>query len=169
MSIEKIIELNLEHKKDSDDSENDSVNSLLETINKNKNSKSSLQRKESKRRFSISENKSILVNCYNLTHDQLVAEGIEIFKNPHRTFEENQIVIEFLKNLNPFAFLIKQVKKENARDLFSSLSFTLKHKFLEKNRIIYKFSDDIDNFYLILNGKVNVLVPNEEYIKLAEP
>ena len=168
MSNEKIIELILENNKDSEESENDSVKSLLETINKNKNSKSSLQRKESKRRFSISENKSILVNCYNLTNEQLIVEGIEIFKNPHRTFEENQIVIEFLKNLNPFAFLIKQVKKENARDLFSSLSFTLKYKFLEKNSIIYKYNDLQDNFYIILNGKVDLLVPNEEIIKLSE-
>ena len=76
MSNEKIIELILENNKDSEESENDSVKSLLETINKNKNSKNSLQRKESKRRFSISENKSILVNCYNLTNEQLIVEGM---------------------------------------------------------------------------------------------
>ena len=71
-------------------------------------------------------------------------------------------------NLNPFAHGIKEVKKENVRDIFSSLSFTLKHKFIEKNKIIYKYNDDIDNFYLILKGKVTILVPNEEYVKLNQ-
>ena len=158
---------------DSNESESESINSLNESNsrvnNNNNNINNNKNDDKNKKRKRIKGNNSLLLSYSNLSNEQFLKKGLELFRNPKRDFNENQIVIEFLMNLEPFAQSIKEVKKENSRDLFSSLSFTLKHKFLEKNRIIYKFSDDIDNFYLILNGKVNVLVPNEEYIKLAEP
>ena len=166
-------EIKKNKKFNSKDSDSDSENSLLEYNNQNPiNIKKTITKKNKKktenRRISIHGNNSLLLSLGTLTPEQFIQKGLELFKNPNRNFDQNQIVIEYLMNLNPFAHSIQKVKKDNSRDLFSSLSFTLKHKFLEKNKIIYKFNEPIDNFYIILNGKVDLLVPNEEYIKLSE-
>ncbi len=156
-------------------SENDSVNSLIgsnmnsPSLNKYSPIKNNfISKKGTSKRIGIQTNPSILMNYSNLSQEQFYKKGLELFKNPKRDINENQVVIDFLMNLNPFAQGIKEVKKENFRDLFSCLSFTLKHKYFEKNKIIYKYNDDIDNFYLVLKGKVDILVPNEEYVKLTE-
>ena len=158
-----------------EESENDSVNSLIgSNINNSSLNKYSpiknnfISKKGTSKRIGIQTNPSILMNYSNLSQEQFYKKGLELFKNPKRDINENQVVIDFLMNLNPFAQGIKEVKKENFRDLFSCLSFTLKHKYFEKNKIIYKYNDDIDNFYLVLKGKVDILVPNEEYVKLTE-
>ena len=164
-------------KSTSKNSDSDSENSLIEYNTQNqKNIKKNSSKKRTKinrlksenRRNSIHGNNSLLISLGTLTPEQFIQKGLELFKNPNRNFDQNQIVIEYLMNLNPFAHSIQQVKKNNPRDLFSSLSFTLQYKFLEKNKLIYKYSEQIDNFYLILNGKVDLLVPNEEYMKLSE-
>jgi len=174
--IEEINNKNSNSSNECEESENDSVNSLIQSNNNNSSSikysprkNDFIKKKVTSKRIGIQGNVSILLSYSNLSQEQFYKKGLEFFKNPKRDFNENQIVIDFLMNLNPFAQGIKEVKKENYRDLFSCLSFTLKHKYFEKNKIIYKYNDDIDNFYLVLKGKVDILVPNEEYIKLTQP
>ena len=146
----------------------DSINSLIENKKENNSLINEKKIKKSQKRTALHANINYILKYSNLSDEQFFKKGLEIFKNQNRNFNENQVVIDFLMNLNPFAQEIKEVKKENVRDIFSSLSYTLKHKFIEKNNIIYKYDDDIDNFYLIIKGKVNILVPNEEYIKLNQ-
>jgi len=152
----------------SKESELDSINSLIENKKENNSLINEKKIKKSQKRTALHANINYILKYSNLSDEQFFKKGLEIFKNQNRNFNENQVVIDFLMNLNPFAQEIKEVKKENVRDIFSSLSYTLKHKFIEKNNIIYKYDDDIDNFYLIIKGKVNILVPNEEYIKLNQ-
>ena len=159
----------------------DSVNSLLDSnkdndniINNNQlnnlsiNNRHNYFRKKIQKRNVIQSNESFFVSYANLSREQFFMKGLDLFKNPKRDFNENQIVIEFLMQLNPFAQGIKEVKRENYRDIFSSLSFTLKYKYFEKDKIIYRFNNEIDNFYLVLKGRVDILVPNEEYLYLTE-
>ena len=120
-------------------SENDSVNSLIgsnmnsPSLNKYSPIKNNfISKKGTSKRIGIQTNPSILMNYSNLSQEQFYKKGLELFKNPKRDINENQVVIDFLMNLNPFAQGIKEVKKENFRDLFSCLSFTLKHKYFEK-------------------------------------
>ena len=152
----------------------DKIRNIIESNNKNNllkfnSNKKDLMKKRNSKRIAIQGNENIVIDYINLSQEQFYRRGLELFRNEKRDFNQNQIVIEFLMNLNPFAQGIKEVRKVNYRDLFSSLSFTLKHKFLTKNKIIYKYNDELDNFYLVLKGRVDILVPNEEYIKLTEP
>ena len=152
----------------------DKIRNIIESNNKNNllnfnSNKKDLVKKRNSKRIAIQGNENIVIDYINLSQEQFYRRGLELFRNEKRDFNQNQIVIEFLMNLNPFAQGIKEVRKVNYRDLFSSLSFTLKHKFLTKNKIIYKYNDELDNFYLVLKGRVDILVPNEEYIKLTEP
>ena len=43
--------------------------------------------------------------------EQIQKKGFEIFKNPERSISDNEYVIEFLYNLNPFSRRIKEVEK----------------------------------------------------------
>ena len=100
--------------------------------------------------------------------EQIQKKGFEIFKNPERSISDNEYVIELLYNLNPFSRRIKEVEKEHTRDLISKLSFSMKYEYFPKNNLIYRYDDQAENFYVILQGKVDLLVPNEETIKLTE-
>ena len=151
----------------------DKIRNIIESNNKNNllnfnSNKKDLVKKRNSKRIAIQGNENIVIDYINLSQEQFYRRGLELFRNEKRDFNQNQIVIEFLMNLNPFAQGIKEVRKVNYRDLFSSLSFTLKHKFLTKNKIIYKYNDELDNFYLVLKGRVDILVPNEEYLYLTE-
>ena len=44
----------------------------------------------------------------------------------------------------------------------------MKYEYFPKNNLIYRYDDQAENFYVILQGKVDLLVPNEETIKLTE-
>ena len=44
----------------------------------------------------------------------------------------------------------------------------MKYEYYPKNNLIYRYDDQAENFYVILQGKVDLLVPNEETIKLTE-
>ena len=86
-----------------------------------------------------------------------------LLKNSRRTFIENEVIIEYLKRLIPFS---NQLIEEPL--IFSSISFTLKYDFQEENTILYRFHEPSDKFYIILNGSVDVIVPNDEYMDLTE-
>ena len=44
----------------------------------------------------------------------------------------------------------------------------MKYEYYPKNNLIYRYDDQAENFYVILQGKVDLLVPNEETIMLTE-
>ena len=112
------------------------------------------------------ENILLIFNHYS--PDQIQKKGFEIFKNPERTISDNEYVIELLYNLNPFSRRIKEVEKEHSRDLISKLSFAMKYKYYPKNNLIYRYEEQAEYFYVILQGKVDLLVPNEETLRLTE-
>ena len=67
--------------------------------------------------------KENILHIFNhYSQEQIYKKGFEIFKNPERTINDNEYVIELLYNLNPFSRRIKEVEKEHTRDLISKLS-----------------------------------------------
>ena len=113
--------------------------------------------------------KENILHIFNhYSQEQIYKKGFEIFKNPERTINDNEYVIELLYNLNPFSRRIKEVEKEHTRDLISKLSFAMKYEYYSKDNVIYRYDDFAENFYVILSGRVDLLVPNEETIRLTE-
>ena len=43
----------------------------------------------------------------------------------------------------------------------------MKYEYYPKNNLIYRYDDQEENFYVILQRKVDLLVPNEETIILT--
>ena len=120
------------------------------------------------KRKQIFGKENILHIFHHYSQEQIYKKGFEIFKNPERTINDNEYVIELLYNLNPFSRRIKEVEKEHTRDLISKLSFAMKYEYYSKDNVIYRYDDFAEYFYVILSGEVNLLVPNEETIRLTE-
>ncbi len=129
--------------------------------------RANLKHKTTKRK-QIFGKENILSIFNHYSPDQIQKKGFEIFKNPERTISDNEYVIELLYNLNPFSRRIKEVEKEHSRDLISKLSFAMKYKYYPKNNLIYRYEEQAEYFYVILQGKVDLLVPNEETLRLTE-
>ena len=101
---------------------------------------------------------------------------IEALKNkPSERNEESIKTISFyLQMIKNFMNTFKgQVENEELEELLFNISSKLKYEHIEKNKLICRFGDKSNKFYLILKGKVTFYVPKlnkqyfsqEEYIK----
>ena len=151
--------------------EEDNSNTINSKESENSNKKENLTKlkkiiKKKRKSFSSTNEYELELFTQNL-HPSVISRAIEYLKKPSRSISENQIVISYLFNLNPFADSIKSILTTNSKDFFSNLSFVLKYKFYNKNSMIYRFNEISDKFYLILNGEVDLIVPNEEIVPLT--
>ena len=101
---------------------------------------------------------------------------IEALKNkPSERSEESIKTISFYLQMikNFMNIFIGQAENEELEELLYNVSSKLKYEHIEKNKLICKFGDKSNKFYLILKGKVIFYVPKlikqyfnqEEYIK----
>ena len=147
---------------------------ILNTINSKESKNKKIEKKKKlnklvkkkRKSFSSTNEYELELFTHNL-HPSFISRAIEYLKKPSRSISENQIVISYLFNLNPFADSIKSILNAKSKDFFSNLSFALKYKFYNKNSMIYRFNEISDKFYLILNGEVDLIVPNEEVVPLT--
>ena len=151
--------------------EEDASNTINSKESENSNKKENLTKlkkiiKKKRKSFSSTNEYELELFTQNL-HPSVISRAIEYLKKTSRSISENQIVISYLFNLNPFADSIKSILTTNSKDFFSNLSFVLKYKFYNKNSMIYRFNEISDKFYLILNGEVDLIVPNEEIVPLT--
>ena len=89
--------------------------------------------------------------------------AINLLNKYKRTFLENEAIIELITRLFPFSEIIK-----GDDSIISSLSFILQYELQEENTILYKYKEPANQFYIILSGSIDVIVPNEEYMDLTE-
>jgi hypothetical protein len=101
---------------------------------------------------------------------------IEALKNKtsERTEESIKTISFYLQMIKNFMNTFKgQVGNEELDELLFNISSKLKYEHIEKNKLICRFGDKSNKFYLILKGKVTFYVPKlnkqyfsqEEYIK----
>ena len=101
---------------------------------------------------------------------------IEALKNiPSERAEESIKTISFyLQMIKNFMNIFKgQTENEELEEVLYNISSKLKYEHIGKNKLICKFGDKSDKFYIILKGKVTFYVPKlnkqyfsqEEYIK----
>ena len=98
---------------------------------------------------------------------KLKEKGIKYIKSSKINIEESLILFELLNNLNPFTKHLKEIKGDSYIKVLTKLIFVFKYEYYNENNIIYHFNDLSDKFYLIINGEVNFLVPNEEFCELT--
>ena len=100
--------------------------------------------------------------------DNMQMLALAYFKKTHRTYQENHVLISYLLNLSPFNQIISESAGKEGEDIIRTLSYSLKYEYTKKNNLVFRYGDLCDKFYLILQGQVDMIVPNEEEVELNE-
>ena len=100
--------------------------------------------------------------------DEFVSKVIKILQKGPSNQKDSQKLISFLYNLKPFNQIFSEGEKDDIQKIISNLSSNLQYEYYPKNKIIYKFGQNYEKFFLILRGKIDILVPNEEEILLTD-
>ncbi len=100
--------------------------------------------------------------------EEFMSNVIKILKTGPSDEKDSRKLISFLYNLKPFNQIFSEGDKKEIQKIISNLISNLKYEYFPKNKIIYKFGQNYEKFFLILRGKVDILVPNEEEILLTD-
>ena len=83
-----------------------------------------------------------------------------------RDFNDNERIIQFLYNLEPFNSRLNLCLENNKEDCIRRFIYDFKNEMFEKNTIIYKYGDEANKFFIIEEGKVDLIFPYYEYVDL---
>ena len=122
------------------------------------------------RQFSLDQkNKSYIDSSIDFKlHKEYINRVIEIFRRGPRQFKEKQLFISYLNKLEPFNQILTESKKEEVENILIKLSDNLQYQRIIKDKLLLKYGDNLEKFYLIFQGKVDILIPNEEEMSLTE-
>lgn len=84
-----------------------------------------------------------------------------------RIFDEVKLIKDYLIKFPSFTNFLSKIV-DSKEDVLNSICSSLKHKYNKKNSILFRYGDKGDNYYIILNGKVNILVSKPEQLKLKK-
>jgi CRP-like cAMP-binding protein len=74
----------------------------------------------------------------------------------------------YLTHLSKLMDLFKKDQNQNMESLIYKISLALKHQFLLENRMVFRFGDKGEFFYILLKGKVEILVPTEIRVMMTD-
>ena len=83
-----------------------------------------------------------------------------------RDLNDNEKIIQFLNNLEPFNSRLNLCLENNKEECIRRFIYDFKNEIYEKNKIIYKYGDEANNFFIIEEGKVDLIFPYYEYVEL---
>lgn len=119
--------------------------------------------------------KSTLISKKNLVKVPEVSyttmDIVSLLINPtsNRTKDEIKMITSYLLGLPQFVNLIlNKIKIESREDTLNQIGSSLRHKFYQKNSIIFKAGDIGEHYYIILSGKVDVLIPKQETMLMTK-
>ena len=73
---------------------------------------------------------------------------------------------EYLMKLNNFSKIISECNEDKLKLIFSSIFNYLKYEYHDSNNIIFKYGDYMDKFYIIFEGKVDILIIKEKLYEI---
>lgn len=88
-------------------------------------------------------------------------------ENINRGQEEIKDIEKYVNSLKEFRSFI-DMKSDNTSDLLTKIATKLKYEKVEKDKVICKFGEKGSKFYLILKGKIGVIIPKLEKIKMTQ-
>ena len=107
---------------------------------------------------------------------QLKETAINIFKSG---IEKDKTKIKFFSNylyqLSPFNKIFTKINQSKTlleiyqlQRILYSLSTDLTYEYYDSNKIIYKYGDIPDKYYILLKGEIDIIVPNEIEVMMNE-
>ena len=82
--------------------------------------------------------------------------------NDNKNKEEIDLIFDYILSLKNFSKIIKEYNSDKFKSLLFSICISLKYEFYESNSLIFKFGDYMNKFYIILEGKVDILIVKEK-------
>ena len=83
-----------------------------------------------------------------------------------RDLKDNEIIIQYLYHLQPFSSNLSLCLENSKEDCIRRFIYDYKNEKFKKNKIIYKYGDEADKFYIIQEGKVDLIFPYYEILEL---
>ena len=132
--------------------------------NKNQLEKNILQKEITKRKYSLDNiNNNIDTNKIDFNIQNNFNKAILIFKKGPKNYNEKQFFLSFLSHLEPFNDIFKEL--DNNKNFILNLFNHLKYKFIPKEKLLDNLKE---NFYIILKGKIEILVSNNTKIYINQ-
>jgi CRP-like cAMP-binding protein len=91
---------------------------------------------------------------------------VDILCKPGRNNLDINIIFVYLKQLSEF--MARLQTSENPDNLVYKICLALKHQHVSENRLIFKYGDRGDCFYILLKGKIDILKPTEHKVWMSE-
>ena len=94
---------------------------------------------------------------------------LSIFKkHPYfRTDNENEIVLKYFLTLKEFYNILKKSYLENTNNHLLKIINYIEYNYFPKNRLVLRYGEKGRNFFIILNGKIDILIPREKKENLS--
>jgi CRP-like cAMP-binding protein len=64
--------------------------------------------------------------------------------------------------------ILKRDQNQNIESLVYKISLALKHQYLGENRMVFRYGDKGEYFYILLKGKIEILVPTEVKVLMTD-
>ena len=100
------------------------------------------------------------VDITNLTEEIIHLKQKETMQTAEKT-------VRILQSLSPFVDIIKHVHGSNFTEVLREISFFIKYKTYEANRIINTFGDIANSFFVIIDGKIDKIVLKEKKVSIG--
>lgn len=82
--------------------------------------------------------------------------------NENRNGDQKNFIILYLHQMKNFISLIKNPNVEEYNKTLDIVSENLKYEYFEKNELMIKYGDIAHNFFILLSGKMSILIPNKK-------
>lgn len=102
---------------------------------------------------------------YNVDITNLTEEIIHLKQK--ETMQAAEKTVRILQSLSPFVDIIKHVHGSNFTEVLREISFFIKYKTYESNRIINTFGDIANSFFVIIDGKIDKIVLKEKKVSIG--
>ena len=80
---------------------------------------------------------------------------------------ENTVIVKYLNILESFINLLKK-NNCNLKDLVSIIANKIEYEFLKKDHILFKYGERGEKYYIILKGKICILVAKDIKFEMTE-
>ena len=106
--------------------------------------------------------------CRNDEIHELFKSILPILQNENEInkSENTNNLIEYLMKLKNFSKIILECNEDKLKIIFSSIFNNLKYEYHDSNNIIFKYGDFMDKFYIIFEGKIDVLIVKEKMYEI---
>jgi hypothetical protein len=94
---------------------------------------------------------------FDCSNEGLMKLFTNFFKKSRRSMQENQVIQAYLTEMNEFVEMLKKVDDVPLSDLLQTISMHICYENVDRNRVLFKTGDSGNKFYVILNGKVDIL------------